>query len=73
MKSSTVCNVFIAGDGFVGFTEYEQDQPQNTPKIVIKGKFKYFDKLDGEIDDRISFAIAGRLIDILDSDSKCNE
>ncbi|PVD27815.1 hypothetical protein C0Q70_12989 [Pomacea canaliculata] len=57
----------LNGDGFLNYKEYKLSQPKNTPTRILKGQFKYFDKLDGETDDRLSTPGAPRLRNIFDS------
>lgn len=68
-----MCNGFVAGDDFLNYKEYELSQPKKTPKRILKAQFKFYDKLDGETDDRFSLLGAARLRNIFDSNSKCNE
>ncbi|XP_025102904.1 uncharacterized protein LOC112569340 isoform X1 [Pomacea canaliculata] len=57
----------LNGDGFVSYTEYKLSQPQKTPNRIVRGQFKYYDKLDGEIDDKISPSGDVNLMNILDT------
>ncbi|XP_025100071.1 uncharacterized protein LOC112567590 [Pomacea canaliculata] len=54
------------GDGFVSFAEYKATRPNTVPKQIINGEFRFYDKLDGVRDLRISLAAAAGYESILD-------
>ncbi|PVD21730.1 hypothetical protein C0Q70_17530 [Pomacea canaliculata] len=59
-------NISLAGDGFASLEEFKAYLPADVPQAKLQGSFKFYDKTDGEDDNKVSREVASKVFDNLD-------
>ncbi|PVD21728.1 hypothetical protein C0Q70_17528 [Pomacea canaliculata] len=54
------------GDGFATLEEFKAYLPADVPQAKLQGSFKFYDKTDGEDDNKVSREVASKVFDNLD-------